>query len=368
MASSNDFDCIIVGQGLAGTLLSYFLLLENQRVAVIDYPIQGRTSHIAAGLINPVTGRRIAKSWRFEELVGFARQTYEALELKLSIALWKDQTIHRALHNTFEENEWLRRSSFPEFQAYLFDEPSIGEIKDKIHEPHGWGELRGAAQIALPLLIEKWKEQLVNQGLYFNEIFDYQQLRFENDRINYRDLSAEKMIFCEGAKATENPFFNHLPFLPTKGELLLVRFHELNFEQILKHNLFLIPMGNGIYWVGATSRYEYDGPNPSDYARKYLINELDKTVKVSYEIISHEAGIRPTVADVRPLLGRHSEFHNLFIFNGLGTKGALMGPFFAQQMAKYLVGFGGLDEDVDIKRFDNLDKKGHFFKTPGQED
>ncbi len=362
-----QLDFIIVGQGLAGTLLSHFLLLENQRVAVIDYPHEGRTSKIAAGVVNPVTGRRIAKSWRYEELAVFAKQTYQSLEAMLGIPLWHDRTIARALHNNFEVNEWMRRSAFPEFEKYLHDEPDMAEFQGKIHAPHAWGELRGSAQVAMPILVEKWQERLKAQGAFHEEDFDYQQVVFNDNAVFYKGLLAQKIVFCEGAKAVENPYFKHLPFLPTKGELMLIRLDGLQFERILKHNIFLVPLGDCLYWAGATSRYEFDGPQPSEFGREWLLDELDKTLAVPYKVVSHLAGIRPTVSDVRPFLGLHSKHPQLGIFNGLGTKGALMGPFFAKQMADFLLGKTPLEDEVDIKRFEKDNQQGHSFSKRHQE-
>lgn len=329
---------------------------------MLDYPHQGRTSDIAAGLVNPVTGRRIAKSWRFEELSAFAKLTYQDLEAKLDVKLWNDRTILRALHSVFDENEWMRRGAFPEFQSFMSDDPDMTEFKGRIKEPHAWGELLQCAQVAMPVLVSAWREYLVKQGLYFQDNFDYQSLVIENGRVTYGDLSAKKLVFCEGAKALDNPYFNELPFLVTKGELLIVKIPGCQFQRILKHNIFLVPLGGDNYWVGSTSRYEFEGPNPTESGREWLLSELDKTLDVPYEVVKHLAGIRPTVADIRPFLGLHKAHPELAIFNGLGTKGALLGPFFAKQMADFLLGKGQLELEVDIQRFKNKDRSGHFFK------
>ncbi len=361
MEKKQQVDFIIVGQGLAGTLLSYFLLLENQRVVVLDYSHEGRTSNIAAGLVNPITGRRLAKSWRFEELAAFAKQTYQSLEGQLGVQLWHDRRIVRALHNTFEENEWMRRSGYPEFQAFMSDGPEMTEFEGKIHEPFGWGELRNCAQVAMTVLVERWRGHLLREGHFFMENIDYQRIEFVENQVHYGGWAARKLIFCEGAKALENPFFNHLPFLATKGELLLVKIPGCQFGRILKQHIFLVPQGGEVYWVGSTSRYEFEGPSPSEASYNWLISELDKTLTVPYQVIKHLAGIRPTVADIRPFLGLNEAHPELGIFNGLGTKGALLGPFFAKQMADFLLGKGELEPDVDIKRFMGLMKSGHFF-------
>ena len=367
MEKTQQVDYLIVGQGLAGTLLSYFLLLEKQRVVVLDFPHEGRTSKIAAGLVNPVTGRRIAKSWRFEELADFAKQTYQNLESDLGVKLWHERSIVRALHTVFEENEWLRRSGYPEFSDYMKDEPKTLEFDSKVHPPHAWGELMGCAQVLLPSLVDTWQQHLKSLGAFFTENIDYQSIKFENEQVTFGQWTAKKLIFCEGAKAVDNPFFNQLPFLVTKGELLIVRLPGLEAERILKHKLFLVPLGNALFWVGSTSRFEFEGPNPSKVGRASLLGDLQKVLAVPFEVVEHLAGIRPTVSDLRPFLGLHPTHSSLAIFNGLGTKGALMGPFFAKQMTDFLLGKSQLEPDVDISRFEKESRSAHFFTKPNSE-
>jgi glycine oxidase len=362
-ANTEELDFLIAGQGLAGTLLSHFLLLENQRVKVVDFPHPGATSKIAAGVINPVTGRRIAKSWRFEELLPFAKKTYRELESLLGIEIWRERNILRALHNNFEESEWDRRGAFPEYEPYFEEEADASSFSGKIRQPFAWGELRQSAQAALPELVNAYRLWLEKQDLFLNENFDYQQVKTSEDRAFYRHFSAKKIVFCEGAQALNNPFFNHLPFVVTKGELLIVRIPGAGFEKMVKHKVFIVPIAHDpgsveksepdLYWVGSTSRWEFDGPEPTEERRKWLVKQLDEVLEIPYEIVGHHAGIRPTVQDIRPFLGVHPHYPALAIFNGLGTKGASLGPFFAKQMADFLVGKGNLEDEADILRFSN---------------
>ncbi|MEZ4961327.1 MAG: FAD-dependent oxidoreductase [Saprospiraceae bacterium] len=353
-----ELDFLIVGQGLAGTMMAHFLLQENKRIKILDLPMRGRTSTIAAGVINPVTGRRIAKSWHFEVLYAFAKKTYQELENILGITLWHDRNILRALHNTFEENEWYRRGAFPEYEAYFEDSADLENISSKIKPAHAWGEMRHCAQVALPELVRSYRRWLQRQGLFLEEKFDYQAIVFQDGRVQYKQFSALKIIFCEGARAIANPYFNFLPFVPTKGELLILKIPGADFEKIVKHHLFIVPVEqwNGatiphLFWAGSTSRFEYADELPSEEQKRNLLDKLEKTLSVPFEVFEHLAGIRPTVFDKRPFSGVHPSHGQLAIFNGLGTKGASLAPFFAKQMADFLLGNGELDKEVDIKRF-----------------
>ncbi|MBI1227223.1 MAG: FAD-dependent oxidoreductase [Bacteroidetes bacterium] len=361
MEKKQHVDFIIVGQGLAGSLLSYFLLQENQRVVVLDYPHKGTSTKVAAGLVNPITGRRLAKSWRFEEFSSFAKHTYLALEEELGVKIWNYRNIVRALHSVFEENEWVRRSGYPEFQPYLNDTPTTADFEDKMQPPQAWGELVHCAQVSMPAFIEAWKKLLVEKQAYVETDFDYQHISLQGNKVSYGKWIAEKIIFCEGAKATENPFFKNLPFLPTKGELLLIRVDGLPETRIYKQKLFLVPIGSGLFWAGSTTSNEFDDANPTVAGNEKLNADLKASLTVPFEIVAHLAGIRPTVSDLRPFLGLNAQFPEFGIFNGLGTKGALMGPFFAKQMADFLLGKGEIEPEVDIERFELGTHNGHFF-------
>ena len=344
-------DFLIVGQGIAGTLLSHFLLLENQIVRVIDKPFPGATSNIAAGVINPVTGRRMAKSWRFEELYPVAKQTYLELDQILGINAWKEPNILRALPSVFEENEWARRGIWPEHKNYFCNEADLANFEGKVNTERSWGELEGSAQVSLPEIIKGFRNLLIGKGAFNEEEFDYDQLKIVDEGVLYKSHHYHMVIFCEGSKALQNPYFNYLPFAPTKGECLLVRIPGANFKKLLKNHIFIVPLAGEKYWVGSTSRFEFEGPNPTEEKREYLKKELKRVLKVPFEIVEHQAGIRPTISDKRPLLGLHPKHSCLGIFNGLGTKGASLGPFFSRQLTGFLLGKNALDPAVDIQRF-----------------
>ena len=346
-----DNEILIVGQGLAGTLLSYFLIKNNQPVKVLDQPMQGATSTIAAGIINPITGRRMVKSWRFEALTSHARKTYLEIGCSLGISFFHEKNILRALPNVFEENEWDRRSGFEENQPYFCKEFDLEDYKSCITPARAWGELTGSAKVNLPLLTASFRQYLQTNHLLIESIFDYSALEFDDEKAIYKDIPYKKIVFCEGAKATENPYFNYLPFSTSKGEMLLVRIKGLNSLKMLKNKIYLVPLEKELFWVGSSNSFNFEGDNPTEEMLLYLRKELEEVLTIPFEILSHQAGIRPTVTDKRPLLGLHPELPNLGIFNGLGTKGASLGPLFAEQMALHLTCGSLLDEAVDIKRF-----------------
>jgi glycine oxidase len=344
-------DYLIVGQGLAGTLLSYFLIKEGKKVLVIGKSLPGASSECAAGIVNPVTGRRYAKSWRYDELFPFAKTVYKELEQFLNIPIWHEMNILRVFQNLIDQNEWDRRSSYPEYKPYIVEPPELGNFSGKVAIEKPFGELRYCSQVAVPQLIHAFQEYLEGNSMFLEEVFNFEDLYVTDNQLFYKSIRPEKIVFCEGAQAIHNPFFNHLPFSVTKGELLLVRIPNVDFNKMLKCRLFLVPLGKDLFWVGSTSRFEFENSEPTEQNGEWLRSNLKEILKVPYEILDHKAAIRPTVFDIRPFLGAHLLHSSLFIFNGLGTKGAVLGPYFANQMVMFMCGKTSLESDVDINRF-----------------
>lgn len=361
-----QIDFIIVGQGLAGSVLAYLLLKREQKVVVIDNYTEGgkkSSSQIAAGVINPITGMRFVKTWRIDEFLPAARSLYLEIENVLSVKLWHERLIFRVLRNTEEENNWLLRNTFPDYQPYCGTmSPSISQSKFKPF--YALAELKNGAQVNLPALVHHFRLFFERNQMLFTEHFDTDQLSISSEHVEYKDIRASKIIFCEGFKAMENPYFNYLPFNPDKGELLLVSIPNLNLNHILKNKMAIVPLHDtdlsrnsreggqkDLYWVGATNAWNFDNDLPNEANKTLITNELSKIINIPFEVIDHHAAIRPTVKDRRPFLGLHPQSAQLGIFNGFGTKGASLVPFWATHFIDFLINKTPLDKDVDILRF-----------------
>ena len=348
---AENWDYLIVGQGIAGTLLAYFMLKSGLRICVIDKPHRAASSLKAAGIINPITGRRYAKSWLIETLIPFAKKTYKALEHDLGILIWNERNLLRALPTVQDENEWLRRSAFPDFAPWFAKEADLSGFEKILNPVRAWGETVGSAQVNFPALIAAFRDKLRQENALREEEFRFDRLKWRDEFPVYDGRKVKGVIFCEGARAVANPYFNYLPFVPTKGEYLEVKIPESNFPKMVKNGVTIVPMGEGSYWVGATSRFEYDDDLPTARQKEWLLSKLRKALAIPFEVIKHDAAIRPTVFGTRPFLGRHPEHTGLYIFNGLGTKGASLAPFFARHFTAHLLDDAPLMKEVDIARF-----------------
>lgn len=346
------FDFIIVGQGIAGTLLAYFLLKAGKKVLVIDNQHESSASKAAAGIINPITGRKFVKSWRVDDLIPCAKQTYHELETLLNIEIFHSRGVIRTMSTAGEENDWMARTAELSYAPYVSEQIDLGTYAEKTNRAFGYGEVLQGGQVNLPLLIEHFRKYLQQKSCIVDEVFDMKQMKILPESVRYKEFISTKIIFCEGAKANQNPYFNYLPFHGDKGEALIVRIPNADFEKILKQQIFVVPLSkNDLYWIGSTYERHYSHDKPSEKGYKYLYDHLQKLLKVPFEIIEHLAAVRPTVRDRRPFLGLHPKFPQLGIFNGLGTKGASLGPFWAKHFVDFLLENISLEKEVDINRF-----------------
>lgn len=351
-----EVDFLIVGQGLAGTLLSAELISAGKSICLIDADHQGAASAIAAGIVNPITGRRLVKSWMIDELLPIAISTYEKQEKFLRKQfLWRTP-IHRALTEPSEENLWVTRSGYEDNIDYL--SPNLIPNSPAGLKPVlARGIIKQAFRVDLPAYIRAWRKYFLNQKILQIERFEYEALKRKNNQVVYKNYVAKKIIFCEGYQILKNPWFNFIPMVLAKGEVIILEIPNCDLKEIYKSKLTFVPLGADRFWVGATYEWEFADDKPSEKGKTELMKKIEEDVKVPYTVIDHLAAIRPTIKDRRPVLGIHPGNSSLLIFNGLGTKGASLGPYWAAAFAQHLINGGAIDASVNLNRFSPIGKE-----------
>ncbi len=346
-----ETDYLIIGQGIAGTVLAATLIKKGAKVVVLSNEDPCSASKVAAGLYNPVTGKRMAKTWRVAELFPFMENFYKEFEKEFSCKIIFPKPIYKPFANIEEQNTWL---SSHDSEAFVNTEIPKDKYKDFIPLGFGGFETKNSGHIDVPLLLNAFQEMAIAKDIFIQEEFDQKKLRFTDTGIEYGTLTAKKIIFCEGVKATLNPLFSWLPFVPSKGEILKVSIQDFTNETIFNKQVFVIPLGNNNYRVGSTYYWNYTSETPSTEGKEELAEKLSLLIKKPFEINHHTAGIRPSVKDRKPIIGFHPENDKIGIFNGLGTKGVSIAPFFANAFTELLLNKKQLDKEVNIERFYSL--------------
>jgi glycine/D-amino acid oxidase-like deaminating enzyme len=343
---------LIVGQGISGTFLSWYLHKARHAFVVIDHYEPNASSRVAAGIINPVTGRRIVKTWMIETLLPFALNAYEELGAHLGInAISRKKMIDffpsAQMLNAFndrinEDDEYLALSASP----HLFHE--------HFNYDFGSGEIDPCYMINLSELLYTWREELVRENLLLTEKFVPDKLSVTAEGVCYKNILAEKIIFCDGIYSSTNRYFKKLPFALNKGEALVIQSDFVPQNDIYKKGITLAPLGNSLFWAGSSHEWNFTDDMPSDSFLERTTGVLNQWLRQPYKVVGRLASIRPATVERRPFVGMHPHFPNIGILNGMGTKGCSLSPYFAHQLVNHLTENTAILPEADIKRFSRI--------------
>jgi len=342
-------DYIIVGMGLAG--LAFTKELEkNEKTYLVFEDNSQNSSIVAGGVYNPVVLKRFTPVWNATEQLNIALPFYKELEIQFNKKYDYPIDIYRIFKSVEEQNNWFAACDNPTLSSFM----SAKLIKEKhqgVLADFGYGKLLNTGRIDTKTLLEDYRNYLLGRKLIRNESFQYDELKINENNVEYKEVTASKIVFCEGFGLKKNPFFNELPMQEAKGELITIHAPNLNVDFLIKSALFVLPLGNNLYKVGATFNWKDKTQFPTEEGKNELISKLRTFITAPYQIVGHVAGIRPTVKDRRPLAGKHPKYQNLAVLNGLGTRGVMIAPTLAKALYDNLENEIELDKEISIARF-----------------
>ncbi|MBL7749583.1 MAG: FAD-binding oxidoreductase [Chitinophagaceae bacterium] len=346
-------DYLIIGQGVSGTWLSYYLQKEKKSFLVIDNDFPNSPSRIAAGIINPVTGRRHVTVWMAENILPFASKAYTEIGNELSITAISQKNIV-----DFFPSPQMRLS----FQQRVEEDPTYVQFciedtqyHDLFRYEFGCGTIQPVYTANLESLLPAWRQHLEKNNQLIKEEFDIAQLEITTEHIQYKHIRASRVIFCDGAAAHQHPYFTLLPFAPNKGEVLLAEIPDLPVTHIYKKGMLLAPLATpGLWWIGSSYAWQFDNEDPTIEFREKTEQLLQHWLKVPFRIISHLAGIRPATLERRPFVGFHPLQPRVGLLNGMGTKGCSLAPYFAKQLVDHMIRQQSLHPEADLNRFTKI--------------
>ena len=341
-------DVIVVGQGIAGTLLAHELIEAHQSIAIIDVNLKASATRVAAGLINPVGMKRCIPSHNAHQYLPKAIQRYRQIEQKLNADFIHIKPILKLFANKEVKNDWQIKFSNTNMDSYItkFIERNTYPF---LNDSAGSAEVYPSAHIDLPTFLDKSREYFKSKCFLLEERFDFSQ--FEPKQGIYKSLKSDRIIFCEGFRVKDNPYFKPLPLSPTKGEVMTIHIPSMvYFDKIISKGVYILPLGNHQYLAGATYNHTDLTDDLTPEGQSFLRDKISDILTVEYEVISSVAGVRPTVKDRKTLIGLHPKYHKIGIFNGLGTRGALQGPLLSSEFSTVLVGNQKNTQNIDSQR------------------
>jgi hypothetical protein len=342
-------DYLVVGLGLAGTCFCEVLEQHKKSFKVISDTSQ-QASVVAGGLYNPVILKRFTLAWNADEQMRKSIPFYKTLEQKLNVKLDYKLRVLRRFASVEEQNGWYEAADKPGLSSFLLLE-IYKNSNPSIDAPFQYGEVAKTGRIDTPTLLKAYSNYLGQQNQLLNETFDYALLKVNKDYVAYGSLKAKRVVFAEGFGLKTNPYFNYLPLNGTKGELLTIKCPQLKEANVIKSSVFIIPLGEDLYRVGATYKWKDKTNEPTIESKQELIDKLKTFLKCDFELVDHVAGIRPTVTDRRPLVGQHPKYKNLYVLNGFGSRGVLIGPYASKQLFDFIENKSDFDSEMNIERF-----------------
>lgn len=341
-------DILIVGQGISGTFLSYYLHKAGVNCVVIDNNEENSPSKVAAGIINPVTGRRLVTVWMADEILPFAWNAYQEIGTLLDVNAISQKNILDFFPNPFMRESFLKKKAE--------QDPYIDIIEDDysniFNYEFGIGTIKPVYTAHLQTLIPAWKKYLSDRQMLLTEEFDINQLQADNNLITYKNITAKKIIFCDGARGSNNKYFANLPFAPNKGEALIVSIPGLSQDNIYKKAMLLAPLSEpDLFWIGSNYLWDFTDDKPSEQFYNNTLQQLQHFLKIPFTVVKHIAAVRPATVERRPFVGFHPLHANIGILNGMGTKGCSLAPYFAQQLTNYIISGTAILPEADISRY-----------------
>jgi glycine oxidase len=324
------FDFVVIGQGLAGTAVAWHLRWSGRRVLVIDRGEPGSASRVAAGLVTPITGLRLVKTWRLDEFFPAAEAFYRRVEAETGDSFFHTRNAVRLFADDRERAAFAGRGESA-LVSYL--ERPVNPAW--FAAPLGGFEMAPAARLDVPRYLDASCKWFARSGGFVIATLDPTrdlELTAEGVRIPQLRVRANGVVFCEGITARENPWFSSVRFTPAKGEILTLRAPGLAEERVVHHGVWLAPAGGDVFRAGATYDRDHLTPTPTDHGRAEFLGRVRRFLRLPFEVIDHTAGVRPVVEGGRPVAGVHPEQPRLAFLNGLGSKGVLLAPQFAAQL------------------------------------
>jgi glycine/D-amino acid oxidase-like deaminating enzyme len=344
-----DFDYIILGQGVSGTFLSYYLHKAGKKVLVIDDGETFTASRIASGVINPVTGRRVVETWMINEIMPFAVNAYEQLGNEIGASV-----IQQCNVLSFHANVQMKQAfenRLPEDNNYLSTPSNEEELKQYFHFYLGVGETSPCYLADMQKLMAGWRKILLENGSLLEEKFDWNDCTVNENSVTYKTITAQKIFCCEGAAGVRNPYFTLLPYAKNKGEVLIMEISGLPRTHIYKQGLTIVPWKEDLFWIGSPYEWNYSDTHPTAAFKIKTQIQLQQWLKLPYKIIDHWAAERPANVERRPFAGLHPLMPSVGILNGMGTKGCSLAPYFAHQLTEHLMNNSPINPLADIARF-----------------
>jgi glycine oxidase len=339
----------IIGQGLAGSVLAFLLKDAAFDVVIHDDGHLSSSSVIAAGMWNPLSFKKLHASWLAEQLIPAAFRIYQSLEKKLNTAFFHPVDLVRIFPDIRGANEWDERSVHPEIKPFA-GKPQDELTQKYFHAPFGTGTVKQAGWLHTRIFLESSRSYFVDSNSLVEQ-------KVNAAMIEQWIAQGDVVIQCTGSNLIAEAPFAWLPVLKNKGEVLTINIKDMPDVEMYNFGKFIIPVGDGVFRLGATYELNPIHLDPTETAHNELTGDLQAHLLQPFDVLKHETGYRPTVPDRKPVIGFDPQYPLAGVFNGFGSKGVLLIPFFAEMLLNHMQHGSEIHREVNYTRYTNRFRK-----------
>ncbi len=343
------YDYLVIGQGVAGSVLAMTLQEQGKTVYIVDSPSPNTSSRVAAGIMNPVTGKRMTLTWEADTFFPAAKAFYKRMESKAGKSFLFEHPIVRIFSSVSEQNDWSGKWSDEKYKNFITEGSMDSPMFKGISAPYGSMAVSGGGRVDTNALLDFVRSHFETLGQFAESEVKMDEIQASEGYNTWQHIKATHVVYCTGANSME---WDYLPYTPMKGEVLEVTSNELDQDHIFVGGCFLCPTQHSSYYAGATYDWRNTNLEKTEKAKEEIVDKVSKFTSPTLQIKEHRVGIRPAVKDRRPMLGLHPVKQNQYLFSGLGSKGVSMAPNLALQLYNFIEHGTPLGAEVDIKRFE----------------
>lgn len=334
-------DIAIIGRGLAGATLSFELIKRGIQHSIYDVPTLSSSSKVAAGLINPIVLKRLKMVQEADKYIDLLPQYYAKLESLTNSKFYHSSRIEHIYASIGEQNLWEEKKDLEFHSRFLKNKKN--NLYPSVNAPLGLGIMENAAWLDTEAYLHAHKEYCSATNTPTHE------RNIQPGDIEELIANGSNVILCNGHLLNNWKLLPEGIFTPTRGEVMTINTIGLPTDAILHSSIFTIPLGNNNFKVGATYHWDIFTDTTTSEGLQKLKDDLEKIYTAPYTVIEHKAGVRPNIKDRKPLLGKVKP--NLYVFNGMGSRAALMTPYLSQLFSNFFLNNAELPVHYNINRF-----------------
>lgn len=321
-------DCLIIGQGIGGTCLAFALHEKGYNINIINDDSLPSASKVAAGLIQPITGKYLTSHQLINDNFTLLIDFYKNIESKLNHSIIK--SLKTYLYLTSDQEKIVKKKSknilFKKRLTKSITSPLLLSLEKKQYE------LSDVFLIDTQRLLSETKNYFLKNNAYINTRFDFKNIKYHNNYCSYNNIKTRHIILCLGSELYNLNFMTPDQFNVVKGDVLILekQNHRQNF--ILQTTKWFVPTNNNQFKFGATYSHEQTCM-PSQTSYKTLLNSAKDFKDFYYKVICIQSGKRLFSKNKLPKMGFMSLESHLGVFSAFGSKGFSFAPILATKWA-----------------------------------